>query len=198
MSKSKKPFLAIVYVSRKGHTKLQAEAVARGAEAGGARVKLYTSVSAVENFEELDTADAIVFGTPTYMGNVSSEMKLFMEKCAGRWYSRTWSDKIAGGFTCSSNFSGDKVNTMLALCVFGMQMGMIWVGMNQLAATNVPQESESVEGPGSSALNRNSASIGLQASVFDVPAPDAPAAGDLETAEAYGRRIAEITARFCK
>jgi len=77
-----------------------------------------------------------------------------------------------------------------------MQMGMIWVGMNQLAGSNVPQECESVEGPGSNALNRNSASLGPQASVFNVGAPAAPAAGDLETAEAYGRRIAEIAARM--
>lgn len=195
---SRKPFLAIVYVSRHGHTKLQAEAVAQGAAAGGARVKLFTSVNAAKKFAELDTAAAIVLGTPTYMGNVSSEMKLFMEKCASRWYSRAWSDKIAGGFTCSSNFSGDKVTTMLGLCVFAMQMGMVWVGMNQLAASNVPQESESVEGPGSTALNRNSASLGPQASVFNVGVPAAPASGDLETAEAYGRRIAEITIRFSK
>ena len=53
---SRKPFLAIVYVSRHGHTKLQAEAVARGAAAGGARVKLFTSVNAAKKFAELDTA----------------------------------------------------------------------------------------------------------------------------------------------
>ena len=192
----KKPFVAIVYTSRYGHTKLLAAAVAAGAKAAGARVKLYLSTDAIKKIDELDSADAIVFGTPTFMGNIASEMKVFMEKCVGRWVSRAWSDKIAGGFSCSANFSGDKVNTMLGLVVFAMQLGMIWVGENQLPAANVPQESETVEGPGSKAWNRNSASIGPMASVFHVNAPAAPAAGDIDTAEAYGRRIAEITIKF--
>jgi len=192
----KKLFVAIVYASRYGHTKLLAGAVAAGAKAAGAKVKLYETGTAIQKLTELDTADAIVFGTPTFMGNISSEMKIFMEKCVGRWVSRAWSDKIAGGFTCSANFSGDKVNTMLGLVVFAMQLGMIWVGENQLPAANVPAESESVEGPGSKAWNRNSASLGPMASVFHVNAPAAPAAGDLETAEVYGKRIAEVTAKF--
>lgn len=192
----KKPFVAIVYASRYGHTKLLAAAVAAGAKAAGAKVKLYSSGDAIKKIDELDSADAIIFGTPTFMGNISSEIKLFMEKCVGRWVSRAWSDKIAGGFTCSANFSGDKLNTMLGLVVFAMQLGMIWVGENQLPGANTPQQSETVEGPGSKAWNRNGAGIGPMASVFHVNAPVAPASGDLDTAEAYGRRIAEVTAKY--
>ncbi len=192
----KELFIAIVYASRQGHTKMQAEAVARGASAAGAKVKLFESEAAIKNLSELDTAAAIVIGTPTYMGNISSEIKLFMEKCVSRWFSRAWSDKVAGGFTCSANFSGDKVNTLQGVCLFALQMGMIWVGENRLAAANVPDECKSLEGPSSKAWNRNSASLGPMASVFHVNTPDAPALGDLETAEAYGQRISEITARL--
>lgn len=192
----KEVFVAVVYASRYGHTKILAEAVARGAEAAGARVELIDTVAAAAKMAELDKADAIVFGTPTFMGNISSEMKIFMEKCVGRWVSRAWSDKIAGGFSCSSNFSGDKLNTMMGLTVFAMQLGMIWVGDNQLPGSNVPDESNTVEGPGSKAWNRNCAGIGPMASVFNVKAPDAPASGDVETAEAYGKRIADVTAKF--
>ena len=192
----KKLFIAIVYASRQGHTKMQAEAVARGAAAAGAKVKLFESATAIKKMSELDAAAAIVIGTPTYMGNISSEIKLFMENCVSRWFSRVWSDKVAGGFTCSASFSGDKVNTMQGICLFALQMGMIWVGENQLAAANLPDEYESIEGPGSKAWNRNNASIGPMASVFHVGIPEAPACGDLETAEAYGRRISEITARL--
>ena len=189
--------IAVVYASRYGHTKLLAEHVASGA--GGAaetEVEIYTAGEAEKALDKLDAADAIIFGTATYMGSAASEMKHFMEAAVGRWFNRTWRDKIAGGFTNSSNFSGDKLMTMQELVVFAMQMGMIWCGVTDLAGSNEPDSSRNVEGPTSRALNRNSASLGVMASSFQVGVPDAPPIGDLETASRYGRRIAEITHRF--
>ncbi len=183
--------IAVVYCSRFGHTRVLAEAVARGASIPGAEVKLYTTVEAAEHLELLDAADAIIFGTPTYMGNLASEMKALMEKTAGRWAKRTWADKIAGGFTNSSNFSGDKLQTLTGLVLFAMQQGMIWVGLNATV-----EECETLAGPGPESLNRNSASLGPMASSFSVRAPEAPPPGDVATALAYGQRVAEITARF--
>ncbi len=191
--------IAVVYASRYGHTKLLAEHVASGASAvADTMVELYTAGEAEKALEKLDAADAIIFGSATYMGSAASEMKHFMEAAAGRWFNRTWCDKIAGGFTNSSNFSGDKLMTMQELVVFAMQMGMIWCGVTDLAGANEPNSPGSVEGPSSRALNRNSASLGVMASSFQVKVPDAPPAGDLETASRYGRRIAEITRRFAK
>ena len=189
--------IAVVYASRYGHTKLLAEHVASGAgSVADTEVILYTVGDAEKHLDQLDEADAIIFGTATYMGSMAREMKHFMEEAAGRWFKRTWCDKIAGGFTNSSNFSGDKLMTMQELVIFAMQMGMIWCGVTDLAGANEPDSSKNVEGPTSQALNRNSASIGVMASSFQVKVPDAPPAGDLETASRYGRRIAEITHRF--
>ena len=178
--------IAIVYCSRYGHTRAVAEAVGRGA-GKLADVKLYTTV---------DAADAIVLGSPTYMGNMASEMKVFLEATVGRWVSRAWSDKIAGGFTNSSNFSGDKLNTLQGMMITCMQLGMIWVGLNTLPGENDPDAEKTVDGPSSACLNRNSASLGPMASSFNVHVPDAPPAGDIATAERYGERIATVTARF--
>ena len=186
-----------VYASRYGHTKLLAEHVASGAaDVADTEVVIHTAEEAEKALAELDAADAIIFGTATYMGSAASEMKHFMEAAAGRWFSRAWCDKIAGGFTNSSNFSGDKLMTMQELVVFAMQMGMIWCGVTDLAGANEPESSKNVEGPTSRALNRNSGSLGVMASSFQVKAPGAPPIGDLETASRYGRRIAEITHRF--
>ena len=191
--------IAVVYASRYGHTKLLAEHVAAGAAAvADTEVDLMTVEEAEQALDKLDAADAIILGTATYMGSMASEMKHFMEAAVGRWFNRTWRDKIAGGFTNSSNFSGDKLMTMQGLVVFAMQMGMIWCGVADLAGSNEPDSSKNVEGPTSQAINRNSASLGVMASSFQVKAPDAPPAGDLETADRYGRRIAEITHRFSK
>ena len=189
--------IAVVYASRYGHTKLLAEHIASGAgDVPGTEVEIYTAEEAEKALDKLDAADAIIFGSATYMGSAASEMKHFMEAAAGRWFNRTWCDKIAGGFTNSSNFSGDKLMTMQELVVFAMQMGMIWCGVADLAGANEPDSSGNVEGPTSRAVNRNSASLGVMASSFQVKAPDAPPAGDLKTASLYGRRIAEITRRF--
>ena len=189
--------IAIVYASRYGHTKLLAEYVASGARSvKGTGVTLLTVQEAEKSLSGLDRADAIIFGTATYMGSMASEMKHFMEEAAGRWFNRAWCDKIAGGFTNSSNFSGDKLITMQGLMIFAMQMGMIWCGVADLVGANEPDSAGNVEGPTSQALNRNSASLGVMASSFQVAAPDAPPAGDLETASRYGRRIAQVTLRF--
>ncbi len=191
--------VVIVYASRYGHTKLQAEAVARGAAAvPDSEVVMMTADEAAKRLDELDSADAIIMGTATYMGNMSSELIRFMEESVSRWGKQMWSGKVAGGFTNSSNFSGDKLNTLLGIVVCAMQQGMIWVGVGQLVGANEPDGGRSNEGFGPNAVNRNSASIGPMASSFQVKAPEAPPAGDIATAEAYGRRVAEVALKLKK
>jgi len=191
--------IAIVYFSKYGHTKLQAEAVGDGAKSfPGAEVLLLDAAEATKRIDELDSYDAIVFGTATYMGNIAAGMKSFLEAAVTKWFSSKWKDKIAGGFTNSSNFSGDKFNTMVGLMTTAMQLKMIWVGVGDTAGANEPDAESSVAGPSPDCLNRNSASIGPMASSFGVKTPDAPPAGDIQTARNYGLRIAETAARFKK
>ncbi len=188
--------VAVVYFSKYGHTKLQAEAVADGATGTGAQVLLLAAPEAIARLDELDGFDAIVFGTATYMGNISAGFKEFMEVSVKKWFSRSWQDKVAGGFTNSSNFSGDKSNTLAGLVTFAMQHGMIWVGLGDLVAGNAHETLKRPEGPGPEAINRVSGSVGAMACSFELKAPDAPGAGDLETARRYGRRIAEVALRL--
>ena len=76
--------VAIVYHSGFGHTKLQAEAVHRGAgSVAGVEARLYTSEEGISKLDELDQADAIIFGCPTYMGNISAEMKKLIGSFVG-------------------------------------------------------------------------------------------------------------------
>lgn len=191
--------VAIVYHSQYGHTKIQAEAVKRGALAVEGTEVLFLEVEeASEKLAELDAADAIIFGCPTYMGNVSAGMKLFQERAVSRWFSQAWKDKIAGVFTNSTNFSGDKLNTQIGLMINAMQMGMIFVSLGQLPASNEPESLDSAQGPGPDALNRVDGSLGPMATSFGLSAGEAPLKGDIDTAEAYGKRIAEITAQFIR
>ena len=191
--------IAIVYHSTYGHTKLQAEAVERGAKSvSGVETRLYTADEAAKNLDALDGAAAIIFGCPTYMGSMSAGMKTFVEAAAKKWFTLAWKDKIAGAFTNSSSFSGDKLNTLVGLVVNAMQHGMIYVGLGMMPSANRPEEMKSNAGPSVDAHNRVGSFIGPMAASFQVNPPGAPGKGDIETAEAYGRRVAEITLQFVR
>lgn len=186
--------VAIVYHSGFGHTKLQAEAVERGAASvEGVRTMLLTAEEASADIDRLDAADAIIFGSPTYMGSMSAEMKKFLEVGAVKWFTEAWKDKVAGAFTNSSSFSGDKLNTLIGLMINAMQQGMIFVGLGMLPAASDPDSMKRIEGPGPEVTNRLGSFIGPMAASFQVNAGDAPGAGDLVTAETYGARVATIT-----
>lgn len=191
--------IAIIYHSTYGHTKLQAEAVFRGVQTvSSVTARLYTVEEAAERLDELDSADAIILGCPTYMGSMSAGMKTFVEAAAKKWFTLAWKDKIAGAFTNSSSFSGDKLNTLFGLVVNAMQHGMIFVGLGMMPSANKPDDMNRIEGPGPDAHNRVGSFIGPMSASFQVNPPDAPSKGDIETAEIYGRRVAEITLQFVR
>ncbi|SEL75715.1 NAD(P)H dehydrogenase (quinone) [Acinetobacter sp. DSM 11652] len=79
--------IAIVYHSPFGHTQKVAEHIAIGAQKLNIEV-LLINVTDV-NWELLDQAESIVFGCPTYMGSLTSALKLFMEQSSKRWLART-------------------------------------------------------------------------------------------------------------
>lgn len=103
--------VAVVHHSDAGTTRILAEAVREGAgSVDGVDASLHTIdrtriVAGRFDDEELlaalDAADAIVFGCPTYMGDVSGPMKAFLDATLQRWYQRAWSGKVAAGFTVS-------------------------------------------------------------------------------------------------
>jgi NAD(P)H dehydrogenase (quinone) len=191
--------IAVVYHSTYGHTKLQAEAVLRGAQGvPSVAAQLYTAEEATARMDELDSADAIIFGCPTYMGSMSSGMKAFIEAAAKKWFTFAWKDKIAGAFTNSSSFSGDKFNTLVGLVANAMQHGMIYVSLGMVPSANKPDDMKQITGPGPDAHNRAGSFIGPMSASFQVAPPGAPGKGDIETAELYGRRVAEITVQFVR
>ena len=191
--------IAIIYHSTYGHTKRQAEAVLCGVQqVAGIHAQLYTVEEATAAMDELDAADAIIFGCPTYMGSMSAGMKTFLEAAAKKWFTLAWKDKIAGAFTNSSSFSGDKLNTLLGLTINAMQHGMIFVGLGMMPAPNKPEEMNLIAGPGPEAHNRVGSYIGPMAASFQLAPTDSPSQGDLETAALYGQRVAEITLQFAR
>ena len=182
--------IAVVYHSGYGHTAAQAQAVARGAKkVADAEVVLLTSEEA-QKWELLADVDAIIFGSPTYMGSASAQFKAFMDASSGVWYGRGWKDKVAAGFTTSASQSGDKLSTLVQLAVFAAQHGMIWVGQDLLPGNN--SSTGSVND-----LNRLGSFLGAMAQAnSDQGAEVAPIESDLLTAEHLGERVATIAKRL--
>ena len=190
--------VAIVYHSGKGHTKMQAEYVRRGAAGVPDTEVVFLEVEeAAAQLELLDSCDAIVFGCPTYMGNVSAGMKAFQEQAVSRWFSRAWQDKIAGAFTNSTCLAGDKESTLHGLMVNAMQQGMIYISLGIAPAPNEPESFTRIEGASPNAINSVDGSL-VQMAASSMVEPENMAPGDLETARLYGERIANITAQFVR
>lgn len=182
--------IAIVYHSGFGHTKAQAQAVAAGAALiAGTEIHLVSVEEAEAKSAILDAADAIIFGTPTYMGAVSAKFKEFMEWSSKTWYGRGWKDKIAAGFTVSASQSGDKLNTLIQLSVFAAQHGMVWVGLDLLPGNN--SSKGSVED-----LNRLGSFLGAMAQSNADQGPEGFTDADRKTAEHLGKRVTEVAARW--
>jgi len=179
--------VAIVYHSGFGHTKVVAESIATGVKLHIEDVILF-NVSESRILDELMSADTIVFGSPTYFGNVSAEFKKFMESTANIWFHQKWKDKFAAGFTNSSTRNGDKLNTLSNMALFAAQHGMIWLPLGIM-----PKYDEN--GDQLAEHNGMASYLGLMTmsanshKIFTPPQ-------DLGTAEMFGARIGEITKKF--
>jgi NAD(P)H dehydrogenase (quinone) len=177
--------VAVVYHSGYGHTKVIAEAVVRGAlSVPGTQVDLVPVEEIEKNWTVLEASDAIIFGSPTYMGCVSGPFKMFMDASAKVWFEQKWKDKLAAGFTNSMGLSGDKLNTLQTLAIFAAQQSMIWVGLGEM-----------VDPVG---VNRLSSYLGAMTQAGNVPPDQEPGKADQATGEALGRRVAKAAERWRK
>src|SRR5258707_11825655 len=183
--------IVIVYHSGYGHTAAQAEAVARGASSAvGTAVQLVKVEDADQHWPDLAAADAIIFGTPTYMGSASAPFKTFMDASSKAWFTQDWKDKLAAGFTNSASQSGAKLSTLQQLAVFAAQHSMVWVGLGLLPGNNSSKAS-------TDDLNPLGSFLGAMAqSNADQGPEQGPTAADLRTAEHLGRRVAETALRW--
>lgn len=186
--------VCVIYHSGFGHTQRVAESIVNGVESVSEVICKLISVDELDDdsplWAELDSADAMIFGTPTYMGSVSADMKKFMESTSSRWMEMKWADKLAAGFTNSGSQNGDKQNSLVALCTFAAQHGMVWINLNQAPGNNN-------SGGSVNDVNRLGASLGAMAQSNVDEGPDiAPLSSDLKTAELLGKRVAKSTLRW--
>ena len=186
--------VAIVYHSGYGHTAVLAENIAKGVADGGETPVLLRIENAAQDFdaiiEAVGRADAVIFGAPTYMGDVSAPFKAFADASSKAFFTGGWKDKLAAGFTNSHSFSGDKAHALNSLSILAAQHGMNWINLG----IALPNLTAAERGPDT--INRVGSFVGL-AGQSDNAAPElSPPSGDRETARLLGVRVAQAARRW--
>lgn len=179
--------IVVVFHSGYGHTQRMAQAVADGAQAQLLAIDAEGNLPE-GGWETLAAADAIIMGSPTYMGSVSWQFKKFADASSKPWFSQQWKDKLFAGFTNSASMNGDKHSTLHYLFTLAMQHSGIWVGTGTMPSN-------------AKAAQRNDVNyLGSMAGAMAQSPSDAGVAemlpGDLETAKLFGQRVAAAAAKF--
>ena len=179
--------VAVVFHSGYGHTLRMAQAVAQGA--GAELVTIDAEGNLPEaGWETLNAADAIIMGSPTYMGSVSWQFKKFADASSKPWYRQAWKDKVFAGFTNSSTMNGDKLSTLHYLFTLAMQHGGVWVG-----TASMPSNSKAAV---RNDINYVGSFSGAMAQSPSDASPAEMVQGDLDTAKLFGKRVADTAAKF--
>jgi NAD(P)H dehydrogenase (quinone) len=142
--------VAVIYYSATGNVHALAHAVAEGAEAAGAVVRLrqveeiasemlisqnqhwgrhraLVHNEPTATLDDLEWADGIAFGTPTRFGNVAAQLKQFIDQAGRLWQEGRLADKVGTSFTSSQTTHGGQESTILALNNTLYHWGMVIV-----------------------------------------------------------------------
>jgi NAD(P)H dehydrogenase (quinone) len=183
--------IAIIFHSGYGHTRRVAGHVEKGVASSGVAVKSI-AIDAEGNVPEaawqtLRESDAIIFGTPTYMGGPSWQFKKFADASSKQWFAMDWKGKVAAGFTNSASMTGDKESTLHYLVTLASQHKMLWCGSSLNPANSKSSTREDI--------NYLGGFVGLVVVSPSDASVDEMIPGDLKTAEAFGANIAEVMMR---
>ncbi len=137
----------VLYYSSYGHVEVLADAVAKGARSTGATVDVkrvpetapeevakaayfkLDQQATVATVDELADYDAIIVGTPTRFGRISSQMAAFLDQAGGLWMSGALNGKVGGAFTSSASQHGGQETTLFSIITNLLHFGMTIVGL---------------------------------------------------------------------
>jgi NAD(P)H dehydrogenase (quinone) len=193
----------VLYYSSYGHLEQMADAVAEGARSAGAEVdirrvpetapqavieaahfKTDTAHPVIEGPDALKNYDAIIVGSPTRFGRISSQMASFWDTAGGLWMTGALHGKVGGAFTSSATQHGGNETTLFSIITNLLHFGLTIVGLDyghqgQMGHSDVvggaPYGATTIAGGDGSRQ---------------------PSATDLEGARYQGRRIAEVAAKL--
>lgn len=197
----------IPYYSAYGHIHQMAEAVAEGArEIDGAEVVLrrvpetlppevLEKMGAAEaqksmdhvtrcTVEELASADAVIFGTPTRFGNMCGQMRQFLDGAGGLWARHALVGKVGSVFTGSNTQHGGQESTILSFHITLLHLGFLIVGLPY----TFDGQRRMDEITGGSPYGAST--------IAGMSGERTPSENELDAARFQGRHVAEIVARL--
>lgn len=137
----------VLYYSTYGHTEAMAQAMAEGARSAGATVDIkrvpetvpedvaksnhfkLDQAAPIATVDDLTDYDAIIVGTGTRYGRVSSQMASFLDQAGGLWAKGALNGKVGGAFTSTASQHGGQETTLFSIITNLMHFGMIIVGL---------------------------------------------------------------------
>ncbi|MGV2455864.1 flavodoxin family protein [Acinetobacter seifertii] len=176
--------VAIIYHSRQGHTQFIAQQIQTGIlRHQDIEVDLLNAKDLIESPKTLIQYDGLIWGSPTYLGGVSSKLKQLMDATGPLWKKQSFKGKLTAGFTVSSLPAGDKQSTLISIFTFCMQHGMLWIG-NPI----MPEQHQGI--PYSQAAKRLGSWSGLMAQAEHGSNANRFDEGDIKTAQQFGENFA--------
>jgi NAD(P)H dehydrogenase (quinone) len=137
----------VLYYSSYGHVETLANAIAEGARSAGATADVKRvpetvpeEVAKASHFKldqkapvatiaELADYDAVVVGTPTRFGRMSSQMAAFLDQAGGLWMRGALNGKVGGAFASTATQHGGQETTLFSVITNLLHFGMIVVGL---------------------------------------------------------------------
>ena len=194
----------VLYYSSYGHIETMAAAIAEGARSAGADViikrvpelvprevaekshfKLDQSAP-VASVDELPAYDAIIFGTPTRFGNMTAQMKNFLDQTGALWAGGKLVGKVGSGFASTATQHGGQESTILSTHTVLLHHGMVVVGLPYTFQGQMIQGEVSGGSPyGASTIAAGDGSR-------------QPSQNELDGARFQGRHVAAIAARLAR
>jgi NAD(P)H dehydrogenase (quinone) len=192
----------VLYYSAYGHIETMAGAIAEGARAAGATVDIKrvpelvspeaakashfkldqtAPVAAVDNLADYD---AIIVGTGTRFGRMSSQMAAFLDQAGGLWAKGALNGKVGGAFSSSGTQHGGQETTLFSIITNLLHFGMVVVGMDY--------------GYGGQ-MTVDEVTGGAPYGATTIASPDGsrkPSERELDGARYQGRRVAEVAAKL--
>ncbi|HET6306435.1 MAG TPA: NAD(P)H:quinone oxidoreductase [Rhodopila sp.] len=192
----------VLYYSAYGHIETMASAIAEGAREAGAQVdikrvpELVPLEVAKNAYYKLDQAapvatpndlpeyDAIIIGTGTRFGRMSSQMANFLDQCGGLWAKGALHGKVGAAFTSTAVQHGGQETTLFSIITNLMHFGLVVVGMDYGYAAQMTLE----EVVGGAPYGATTITGGDGARL--------PSQKELDGARYQGRRVAEVAAKL--
>ncbi len=192
----------VLYYSAYGHIEAMANAVAEGARESGAQAdvrrvpELVPAEIATSSHYKLDQPapvaaiadlanyDAIVVGTGTRFGRMSSQMANFLDQAGGLWAKGALNGKVGAAFASSATQHGGQETTLFSIITNLLHFGMVVVGLDYGFAAQMTLD-EIVGGAPYGATTIAGGDGSRQ-----------PSAKELDGARYLGRRVATVTAKL--